>query len=114
MAVRGQDIGFSRPEAGATSLHGEAVVLRVLDRSAVEFEYATLGLPTGVVREFETTLELPNGIVLVTGPTGSGKTTTLYTALRGLNSVTRKVITLEAVIRIDADCPDCAASSRSR
>jgi general secretion pathway protein E len=74
---------------------GESVVLRVLDRSAVAFDYARLGLPPAIIARFSETLNLPNGIVLVTGPTGSGKTTTLYTGLLGLNSVTRKVVTIE-------------------
>ncbi|MGI4976659.1 MAG: GspE/PulE family protein, partial [Janthinobacterium lividum] len=77
------------------SLHGETVVLRVLDRSAVAFDYAKLGLPAPVIARLGKSLELPNGIVLVTGPTGSGKTTTLYTGLLSLNSVSRKVVTVE-------------------
>jgi general secretion pathway protein E len=76
-------------------LHGETVVLRVLDRTVVAFDYATLGLAPGIVARLEAALRHPNGVVLVTGPTGSGKTTTLYTALLGLNQVTRKVITIE-------------------
>jgi general secretion pathway protein E len=93
LAVRGQDVDFR--VSSVPALHGETVVLRVLDRGAVAFDYARLGLPEAVVRRLEATFALPNGIVLVTGPTGSGKTTTLYTGLLGLNSVTRKVITIE-------------------
>jgi general secretion pathway protein E len=93
LAVRGQDVDFR--VSTAPSLHGESVVLRVLDRSAVAFDYERLGLPPTIIRQFSDTLNLPNGIVLVTGPTGSGKTTTLYTGLLGLNSVTRKVVTIE-------------------
>ncbi len=93
LAVRGQEVDFR--VSTVPSLHGESVVLRVLDRSAVAFDYAQLGLPGAVAERFATTLELPNGIVLVTGPTGSGKTTTLYTGLLGLNSISRKVITVE-------------------
>ena len=93
LAVRGQDVDFR--VSTAPSLHGESVVLRVLDRSTVAFDYARLGLPPAIVRSFSEALDLPNGIVLVTGPTGSGKTTTLYTGLLGLNSVTRKVVTIE-------------------
>ncbi len=93
LAVRGQDVDFR--VSTAPSLHGESVVLRVLDRSAVAFDYARLGLPPAIIGRFSETLNLPNGIVLVTGPTGSGKTTTLYTGLLGLNSVTRKVVTIE-------------------
>ena len=77
------------------SLYGETVVLRVLDRNAVAFDYAKLGLPARIIAQFKAILQLPNGIVLVTGPTGSGKTTTLYTGLLALNSVTRKIVTVE-------------------
>ena len=93
MAVRGQEVDFRVSTIPA--LHGESIVLRVLDRGAVTFDFAKLGLPTVIAGAFRTALELPNGIVLVTGPTGSGKTTTLYTGLLGLNAVTRKIVTVE-------------------
>jgi general secretion pathway protein E len=93
LAVRGQDVDFR--VSTVPSLYGESVVLRVLDRSAVAFDYDRLGLPPAIARQFTESLNLPNGIVLVTGPTGSGKTTTLYTGLLGLNSVSRKVVTIE-------------------
>jgi general secretion pathway protein E len=93
LAVRGQDVDFR--VSTIPSLHGETVVLRVLDRTAVAFDYARLGLLPKVVAKFGAALELPNGIVLVTGPTGSGKTTTLYTGLLALNAVTRKIVTVE-------------------
>jgi general secretion pathway protein E len=93
MAVRGQDVDFR--VSTIPSLHGETVVLRILDRTAVVFDYSRLGLSPTVIRKLETSLELPNGIVLVTGPTGSGKTTTLYTGLLALNAVTRKIVTVE-------------------
>jgi general secretion pathway protein E len=67
----------------------------VLDRTAVEFDFAKLGLAPEIRQGLERTLDLPNGMVLVTGPTGSGKTTTLYTGLLKLNSVVRKVVTVE-------------------
>jgi general secretion pathway protein E len=70
-------------------------VLRVLDRTAVEFDYEKLGLPADIRLGIERALELPNGMVLVTGPTGSGKTTTLYTGLLKLNTVARNVVTVE-------------------
>jgi general secretion pathway protein E len=91
--VRGQEIDFR--VSTVPSLYGETVVLRILDRTAVAFDYTKLGLPEAVVRQFQAALSLPNGIVLVTGPTGSGKTTTLYTGLLALNSVTRKIVTVE-------------------
>jgi general secretion pathway protein E len=93
MAVRGQDVDFR--VSTIPSLHGETVVLRILDRSAVVFDYARLGLAPVVIRKLGSALDLPNGIVLVTGPTGSGKTTTLYTGLLALNAVTRKIVTVE-------------------
>ncbi|WP_428487836.1 GspE/PulE family protein [Rhodopila sp.] len=93
MAVRGQDVDFR--VSTIPSLHGETVVLRILDRTAVVFDYARLGLSPPVIRKLGASLELPNGIVLVTGPTGSGKTTTLYTGLLALNAVTRKIVTVE-------------------
>jgi general secretion pathway protein E len=93
MAVRGQDVDFR--VSTIPSLYGETVVLRILDRSAVVFDYSRLGLAPSVIRKLETSLELPNGIILVTGPTGSGKTTTLYTGLLALNAVARKIITVE-------------------
>jgi general secretion pathway protein E len=93
LTVRGHDIDFR--VSTVPSLHGESVVLRVLDRTAVEFDYGKLGLPKDVRLGVERALDLPNGMVLVTGPTGSGKTTTLYTGLLKLNSVARKIITVE-------------------
>jgi len=93
LTVRGHEVDFR--VSTVPSLYGESVVLRVLDRSAVEFDYAKLGLPADIQGALESTLDLPNGMVLVTGPTGSGKTTTLYTGLLKLNSVARKIVTVE-------------------
>ena len=93
LTVRGHEIDFR--VSTVPSLHGEKVVLRVLDRTSVEFDYAKLGLPPDVREGLERALDLPNGMVLVTGPTGSGKTTTLYTGLLRLNTVARNVVTVE-------------------
>ncbi|HVH77221.1 MAG TPA: GspE/PulE family protein [Stellaceae bacterium] len=93
LTVRGHEIDFR--VSTIPSLHGETVVLRVLDRTAVEFDYEKLGLPQDIRHGVEHALNLPNGMVLVTGPTGSGKTTTLYTGLLQLNSVVRKIVTVE-------------------
>ncbi len=93
LAVRGTEIDFR--VSTIPSLHGEKVVLRILDRSSVTFDYARLGLPSGVVREWTRALDLPNGILLVTGPTGSGKTTTLYTGLTTINAISRNIVTVE-------------------
>jgi len=76
-------------------LHGEAVVLRLLDRSAALLGLAQLGMSDEDQRLFQRILELPHGIVLVTGPTGSGKTTTLYAALSQINDISRKIVTIE-------------------
>ncbi|WP_122049746.1 GspE/PulE family protein [Asaia bogorensis] len=93
LAVRGHEVDFR--VSTIPSLYGETLVLRVLDRSGAVFDYATLGLQPGIVGGLRKLLERPNGIVLVTGPTGSGKTTTLYTGLSDLNAVTRKIVTIE-------------------
>ncbi len=93
LAVRGSEVDFR--VSTIPSLHGETVVLRVLDRTAVSLDYTALGIAPAVVEQLRQVFELPNGIVLVTGPTGSGKTTTLYTGLTGLNAVSRKVVTVE-------------------
>jgi len=76
-------------------LHGEAVVLRILDRGDALLGTEHLGMAERDRKAFDTILELPHGIVLVTGPTGSGKTTTLYAALSKINSIDRKIITIE-------------------
>jgi len=75
--------------------HGESVVMRILDREAVVFDFKTLGFTDQFLQKFLNVLELPHGIMLVTGPTGSGKTTTLYTALSQLNTADVKIITVE-------------------
>ncbi|HEU4662516.1 MAG TPA: ATPase, T2SS/T4P/T4SS family, partial [Dokdonella sp.] len=75
--------------------HGESVVMRILDREAVVFDFHTLGFTDQFLQRFLDVLELPHGILLVTGPTGSGKTTTLYTALSKLNTPDVKIITVE-------------------
>src|SRR6056297_864568 len=75
--------------------HGESVVMRILDREAVTLDFGSLGFADDTRDAFIHSLEMPHGIILVTGPTGSGKTTTLYTALSQLNSPARKIITVE-------------------
>ena len=93
LTVRGHEIDFRVSTMPA--LYGEKVVLRVLDRTAVDFDYQKLGLPQDIRAGLERAFELPNGMVLVTGPTGSGKTTTLYTGLAKLNTTERNVVTVE-------------------
>lgn len=75
--------------------YGESVVLRLLDQSDKGFDFKKLGMPAHVLSEFKKKIRYPHGIVLVTGPTGSGKTTTLYTALNEINQSTTKIITAE-------------------
>jgi len=74
---------------------GESVVMRLLDRQTVRFDFPTLGIDGPRLATLQDLLERPHGILLVTGPTGSGKTTTLYTALSRLNTAERKIITVE-------------------
>jgi general secretion pathway protein E len=75
--------------------HGESVVMRILDRESVVLDFDSLGFDDEIRGRFIQQLEMPHGIILVTGPTGSGKTTTLYTALSALNTPERKIITVE-------------------
>jgi len=76
-------------------LHGEAMVLRLLRQKATLLGVDQLGMAAEVAKAFNHVLELPHGIILVTGPTGSGKTSTLYTALAAINDDIRKIITIE-------------------
>ena len=76
-------------------MHGESVVMRILDKSGTALDFATLGFDPAVLSRFQQVLMQPHGIVLVTGPTGSGKTTTLYTALDKLNNPDIKILTVE-------------------
>src|SRR5215470_12315471 len=91
--VRGVDIDFR--VSTIPTVYGESVVMRILDRSRVELDFVKLGFDTDKISTIEALTDQPNGIVLVTGPTGSGKTTTLYTALKRLNRPDVKVFTVE-------------------
>jgi len=77
------------------TVYGESIVMRLLDRSSVFLPLERLGFSPGMLRHFEKLIQRPHGILLVTGPTGSGKTTTLYGALDKINSPDRKIITVE-------------------
>jgi type IV pilus assembly protein PilB len=77
------------------TLFGESVVLRVLDRTVVQLDLNKIGMDPATLTRFRKIIHRPNGIVLVTGPTGSGKTTTLYSALNELNDISTKIITTE-------------------
>jgi general secretion pathway protein E len=93
MTVNGKGIDFR--VATAPTLHGESVVLRILDRQEVELDFARLGFDAHHQSIMQAALQKPYGIILSTGPTGSGKTTTLYTALKELNQPDRKILTVE-------------------
>jgi len=82
---------------------GESVVLRVLDRAAVNLDIKTLGLPKAVLDYVSEAILQPNGIFVVTGPTGSGKTTTLYSCLRSVNSIDSKLLTVEDPVEYDIE-----------
>ncbi len=82
---------------------GESVVLRILDRSAVQLDLDKLGVPEGVKKTLRDMIKLPNGIIIVTGPTGSGKTTTLYACLREINEPNAKLLTAEDPVEYDID-----------
>ncbi len=77
------------------TLYGESVVLRILDRSSIDVSLESLGFPEDTLSAFENLIFQPYGMILVTGPTGSGKTTTLYGALDKINSPEKKIITIE-------------------
>lgn len=83
--------------------HGESIVLRVLDRSSVNLSLENLGLPTEIYEYIGETIEKPNGIFIVTGPTGAGKTTTLYAGLRRINTIDAKLLTAEDPVEYDID-----------
>jgi type IV pilus assembly protein PilB len=91
------------------TLFGESVVIRVLDRTNVGLSLERVGMPTDILGQFRAIIHKPNGIVLVTGPTGSGKTTTLYSALSELNDLEVKIITTEDPVEYEIDgivqCP---------
>jgi general secretion pathway protein E len=101
LAVRGKDIDLR--VATLPTMHGESVVLRVLDRSSVALDFIALGFEPETLAAYREALRRPNGIILVTGPTGSGKTTTLYTSLIELNTPDRKVLTVEDPIEYQLD-----------
>jgi general secretion pathway protein E len=85
------------------TLHGEAAVLRILDRESLVSEFGALGFHPDVEEGLKQVLDRPQGIVLVTGPTGSGKTTTLYTGLLQLNDPGRKLFTVEDPIEYELE-----------
>jgi type IV pilus assembly protein PilB len=85
------------------TMFGEGVVMRVLDRTVVSLDLNKIGMPPKVLADFRHLIRKPHGIILVTGPTGCGKTTTLYSALSELNDIEVKIITTEDPIEYDID-----------
>ncbi|NCF92270.1 MAG: pilus assembly protein PilB, partial [Verrucomicrobiaceae bacterium] len=85
------------------TVYGESVVLRVLDRSSVNLDLENLGLPEDIYNFIDETIFKPNGIFIVTGPTGAGKTTTLYACLRKINTIDSKLLTAEDPVEYDMD-----------
>ena len=83
--------------------HGESVVMRILDQSATSLDLENVGLPEDVYEQITMEIEKPNGIFIVTGPTGSGKTTTLYSILRRINQIDTKLLTAEEPVEYNVD-----------
>ena len=101
-----KQVGEKQVDMRVSSLptqHGESIVLRVLDRSSVNLSLENLGLPPHIYEYIGETIEKPNGIFIVTGPTGAGKTTTLYAALRRINTIDHKLLTAEDPVEYDMD-----------
>ncbi len=93
MRVKGKEIDFR--VSSIPTIHGESIVLRILDKGSILLDIEKLGFPEDILIEFKEIIQRPHGIILVTGPTGSGKTTTLYCALEKINSPEKKIITVE-------------------
>lgn len=84
-------------------VHGESVVLRILDRSDTAVELQQLGMPDQILQNYQSMVTQPHGMILITGPTGSGKTTTLYATLEKINDEKRKIITVEDPVEYQLD-----------
>ena len=93
LRVKGKEIDFR--VSTVPTIHGESIVLRILDKSSIVLDIEKLGFPLDTMDGFKELIQRPHGIILVTGPTGSGKTTTLYCALEKINSPEKKIITVE-------------------
>ena len=95
MRVKVSNRDFDLRVSVLPTVHGEKIVLRVLDKSNLSASLDKLGLDDSTFKQFKTAIDAPHGLILVTGPTGSGKTTTLYSALNELNNPTWNIITVE-------------------
>ncbi|MFC4726615.1 type II secretion system ATPase GspE [Coralloluteibacterium thermophilus] len=103
IAGRPVDVRVSTIPVGGSGGQSERVVLRLLDKQAGSLDLARIGMPEALRAQLEALIHRPHGILLVTGPTGSGKTTTLYAALQRLNDATRNILTVEDPIEYDLD-----------
>jgi general secretion pathway protein E len=101
LRVQGKEIDLR--VSTVPTMHGESVVMRILDKASVVLEFPQLGFSPDVLQQFLGVLKMPYGIILVTGPTGSGKTTTLYTALQKLNTPERKILTVEDPVEYELE-----------
>jgi general secretion pathway protein E len=93
LRVKGKEIDFR--VSSVPTIYGESIVLRILDKTSIMLNIEKLGFPEDTLIGFNELIQRPHGIILVTGPTGSGKTTTLYCALEKINSPGKKIITVE-------------------
>ena len=93
LRVKGKEIDFR--VSSIPTIHGESIVMRILDKSSIVLDIEQLGFSEDTLGGFKDLIQRPHGIILVTGPTGSGKTTTLYCALQKINSPELKIITVE-------------------
>jgi general secretion pathway protein E len=93
LRVKGKEIDFR--VSTIPTIHGESIVLRILEKSSILLDIEKLGFPKDTLEGFTELIQRPHGIILVTGPTGSGKTTTLYCVLQKINSPEKKIITVE-------------------
>lgn len=101
LATRGREIDLRVSTTPA--LHGESVVLRILDRESISLEFPDLGFAEDAAESYLRLLDNPHGVLLLTGPTGSGKTTTLYASLLRLNTDDRKILTVEDPVEYQLD-----------
>ena len=95
ISLKAENRSFDIRVSTFPTVHGENIVMRLLDKAAAVYGLADLGLSKEVLQSFSELIRRPNGIILVTGPTGSGKTTTLYAALSTINSLDKNIITIE-------------------
>jgi len=93
MRISGKEIDLR--VSTVPTIHGEGVVIRLLEKGSIILDLGSLGMDPGLEKRFKEVIALPDGIILVTGPTGSGKTTTLYCALHHINTGSNKIITIE-------------------